>query len=245
MLEVRQVEKRFGRILALQDVSLEVPAGEIRAVVGPNGAGKSTLLGLVAGVLKPGAGQILIGGLDAATRAAQARRQMAFLPEHCPLYNDLRAEEHLAYRGRLKGLSRKRLRARLRSVMEHCDIEPFRRRLIGGLSQGERQRVGLADALLTEPRLLVLDEPFAGLDPEQAGRIGALLAGYTRHGTVLLATNRLDLAERFCPRCTALCRGRLAGTLETGPGQAPLADRLQALWHACAATNAADTGGAA
>lgn len=245
MLDVRQVEKRFGRILALQGVSLEVPSGEIRAVVGPNGAGKSTLLGLVAGVLKPGAGQILVGGLDTAARAVPARRQMAFLPENCPLYDDLRAEEHLAFRGRLKGLSRKRLRARLRSVMESCGVEPLRRRLVGGLSQGERQRVGLADALLTEPRLLVLDEPFAGLDPEQAERIGALLAGYTRHGTVLLATNRLDLAERFCPRCTALYRGRLAGTLETGPGQAPLASRLQALWREATTGDAADAGGAA
>ena len=106
LLYMKGISKTFPGVKALTNVNFEVRTGEIRAVVGPNGAGKSTLLGLVAGVLKPGAGQILIGGLDAATRAAQARRQMAFLPEHCPLYNDLRAEEHLAYRGRLKGLSR-------------------------------------------------------------------------------------------------------------------------------------------
>ena len=236
MLEVRNVEKRYAGRLALQDVSLEVLAGEIRVVVGPNGAGKSTLLGIVAGVLRAGAGQVLVGGVDAAgARADLVRRQMAFLPENCPLYNDLRVEEHLAYRGKLKGLARKRLRARLRSVMESCGVEPFRRQLAGRLSLGQRTRVGLADALLTEPRLLVLDEPFAGLDPEQAERICVLLAGCARHGTLLLATHRLDMAVRLGPRCTALFRGRLVATLDTQSDGSPLAERLQALWRACAA----------
>ncbi|MGI6100656.1 MAG: ABC transporter ATP-binding protein [Lentisphaerae bacterium] len=236
MLEVRNVEKRYAGRLALRDVSLEVPAGEVHVVVGPNGAGKSTLLGIVAGVIRPGAGQVLIGGVDIfGARAPTVRRHMAFLPENCPLYNDLRVEEHLTYRGKLKGLSGKRLRARMRSVMENCSLESFRRQLIGRLSLGERMRVGLADALMTEPRLLVLDEPFAGLDPEQAGHICALLAGYGRHGTVLLATHRLEAAERLGPRCSALYRGRLAATLDTQSAAAPLAERLHDLWRACAA----------
>jgi ABC-2 type transport system ATP-binding protein len=238
MLEIRQVDKRYGKLLALRDVSLEVATGEIGIIVGPNGAGKSVLLSIVAGVLKPSAGHVLVGGVDAGARAFRAWRQMAYLAENCPLYNDLRVEEHLAYRGKLKGLARKRLRARLRGVMESCGLEPIRRQLIGRLSQGQRQRVGLADVLLTEPRLLVLDEPFAGLDPEQARHVCTLLESCTRHGAVLLATHRLDLVERLAPRCTALYRGRLAGTLNTQPTREPLTERLQALWQACAADEA-------
>jgi ABC-2 type transport system ATP-binding protein len=232
MLEVRQVGKRFGKVTALQDVSLEVSSGEIGAVVGPNGAGKSTLLGIVAGVLPPDAGQVRVDGMDTFARAPQVRRHLTFLPESCPLYRDLRVVEHLTYRGKLKGLSRKRLRARVRSVIESCGLEDLQHQLIGRLSLGQRQRVGLADVMLTEPRLMVLDEPFAGLDAEQAGRFCDLLAGCARHSAILLATHRLDLVARLCRRCTALQRGRVVGSLAVGPDDAPLAERLQALWRA-------------
>lgn len=210
MLEVRQLSKRFGALTALDDVSLQVTPGGIGAVVGPNGAGKSTLLRIVAGVLAPSAGQVFVGGMDTRTQGRQVRRLIGFLPEQSPLYRDLRVEEHLSYRGRLKGLAGKRLRARLRSVIEGCGLDDIRRRLIGRLSLGQRQRVGLADVLLTEPRLMVLDEPFAGLDADQADRFCSLLAGVcARHGTILLSTHRLDLVDRLCHSCTTLSQGRV------------------------------------
>jgi ABC-2 type transport system ATP-binding protein len=210
MLEIRQLSKRFGTTAALDNVSLQVKPGGIGAVVGPNGAGKSTLLRIVAGVLAPSAGQVFVGGMDTRTQGNQVRRLIGFLPEQCPLYRDLRVEEHLIYRGRLKGLAGKRLRARLRSVIEGCGLDDIRRRLTGRLSLGQRQRVGLADVMLTEPRLMVLDEPFAGLDADQADRFCDLLAGVcARHGTVLLATHRLDLVGRLCSSCTTLTQGRV------------------------------------
>lgn len=240
MLEVRQVSKRFGPVRALDSVSLEVASGEIVAVVGPNGAGKSTLLRIVAGVLAPVAGEVLIGGMDARTRAVPVRRQVAFLPEDCPLYDDLRVAEHLEYRGRLKGLGGKRLRARLRSVIAVCDLSEIRQRLISRLSRGQRQRVGLADVMLTDPRLMVLDEPFAGLDQRQAENCCAALEGGLRHGAVLLATHRLDLAERLHARCLVLREGRCAGILAAADGSAavPLAQRLRRLLDEDAAADA-------
>jgi ABC-2 type transport system ATP-binding protein len=144
--------------------------------------------------------------------------------------------EHLNYRGKLKGLVHKRLRARLRSVIDVCGLGEIQQTLIGRLSAGQRQRVGLADALLTEPHLLVLDEPFAGLDAEQAQRVCTLLTGGLRHSAILLATHRLDLVGRICHRCTALYRGRVAGTLAVGSDDSgpALEERLRTLWRACA-----------
>lgn len=208
MLAVRQVIKRFGAFTALAGVSLDAPVGEIGALIGPNGAGKSTLLGVIAGYIPPTAGTISIGGLDVWRAPLPARRLTGYLPEGSPLYGDLRVEEHLRYRARLKGLHGRRLRARLRHVVGACGLGEIRRRLIARLSLGQRQRVGLADAILTEPRLLLLDEPFAALDPLQTEQTCRLLAGMARHCAILLATHRLDLLPTLCRRCTVMARGR-------------------------------------
>ncbi|MDD5706880.1 MAG: ABC transporter ATP-binding protein [Kiritimatiellae bacterium] len=221
MLEVRQLVKRFGANFALHDVSLDVQPGEVAALIGPNGAGKSTLLNVVAGFLQPTAGQVVIGGVDALRSPMAARRIMGFLPEGCPLYDDMRVSEYLRYRGLLKGLAGRRLRARLRHVSGQCGLEDLQRHLIGRLSLGQRHRVGLADAILTDPRLLLLDEPFAALDPLQIESTCALITALARHGAILIATHRLDLVSRLCSRYTLLLRGRVAAAGEAG-ANAPL-----------------------
>jgi ABC-2 type transport system ATP-binding protein len=228
MLEIRQLERRFGARRALDDVSLDVQAGEAHLLLGPNGAGKSTLLRVAAGCLPPTAGQVVVGGHDLLEAPLQARRHVGYLPEGCPLYDDLRVAEHLRYRGRLKGLHGRRLRARLRHVVEACGLDGLQQMLVGRLSLGERRRVALADALLADPRLLLLDEPFAGLDPWQAERTCALLAGMTRRGAILMATSRLDLAARLCRGVTVLAGGRVAASCAPEEGL-PSPERLREL----------------
>ena len=210
MLEVRQLVKHFGACLALDDVALDANDGEICAVVGLNGAGKSTLLRVLAGCLPAEAGRIVISGVDALRSPLEARRITGFLPEGCPLYEDLRVSEHLRYRARLKGLQGRRLRARVRRVLEQCGLSEHPRTFISRLSTGMRRRVGLADAILMEPRLLLLDEPFAALDPEQIDKTCEWLTQAARHAAVVLATQRIDLVQRVCQRAVILKRGRVA-----------------------------------
>ncbi len=201
MLEIRGLGKRFGTLQVLQDFALTVADGEIVAVTGASGVGKTTLLAIVAGVMSPSAGRVIIGGIDALPRSDSVRRLVGYLPERIALYHDLKVEEHLTYRGKLKGLSGKRLRARLRSVIDACELRPLRNRLTRRLSQGEQQMVALADVMLTEPRLMLLDEPFAGLDQERDELVCELLvAAAARHSTLLLATHRADLMPRLAGR---------------------------------------------
>ncbi len=223
MLAIRQLNKRFGHRVALNNISLRVAAGESVVVCGPSGAGKTTLLSIIAGTLPPSSGQITINKTDTTIRTNSLRRLIGFLPENCPLYNDLTVEEHLIYRGHLKGLRGRRMRARLRSVIECSRLENIRYRLIGQLSLGERQRIGIADLLLTEPRLLLLDDPFTGLDHDSSVKLASLLNSYrSRHNTLLIATHRLDLATSFSDRCLLLTEGCLASSIPLKESSATL-----------------------
>lgn len=223
MLEVRHLVKRFGGATALHDIDLDVAKGECCALVGPNGAGKSTLLRIVAGALAASGGRIRIAGIDAARDPFGARRLTGFVPENAPLYDDLRVTEYLHYRGRLKGLRGRRLRARERQLIERCGLGEVRHQLIERLSLGMRSRVSLADALLHEPALLLLDEPFAALDPMQLAEGLALLVGAARQSALLLATQRLDLVEPLRGRLVVLNRGRIVadGARAAAGGAAP------------------------
>src|SRR3979411_2173226 len=170
MIKVENLTKRFAGQSAIQDLNFEVGKGEIMGFLGPNGAGKSTTMRILASFMPPTSGRATIAGYDIFTQSLQARAHLGYMPENVPLYNDMRVTEYLNYRAALKGVPHRRISERVGDVKELCGLKDVERKLIGALSKGYRQRVGLADALIAEPDLLILDEPTIGLDPNQIRR---------------------------------------------------------------------------
>ncbi|MCD6339447.1 MAG: ATP-binding cassette domain-containing protein [Verrucomicrobia bacterium] len=209
VIEVESLTKRYGRHAAVRDVSFSVRRGEIVGLLGPNGAGKSTILRIVACYMPGSSGTVRIAGLDAFREADEARRRIGYMPEHNPLYGDMRVREYLRFRGRIKGLSGKRLRARIEAVVELCSLEEAFPRIIATLSKGYRQRVGLADALLHEPEVLILDEPSIGLDPRQIRSFRRLIRSLGGRHTIVLSSHILPEVELTCGRVLIVHHGRL------------------------------------
>lgn len=212
LVEVENLTRRFPRCEALGGVSFQVLRGEIAGVLGPNGSGKTTTLRILAGYLAPTAGRVRVAGFDAASASLELRRHIGYLPESIPLYPEMRVNEFLAFRGRIRGLKGKRLTDRLKKVVDQCGLGDCSRRIIGTLSRGFRQRTGLADCLLHEPDVLLLDEPLAGLDPAGVQAIRTLLLELSLHRTVLFSTHVLAEAEPLCHRVLVLNDGRLAAS---------------------------------
>lgn len=212
IVDVENLTRRFPRCEALGSVSFHVRRGEIAGVLGPNGSGKTTTLRILAGVLAPTSGRVRMAGFDVTTHSLEVRRRIGYLPETVPLYPEMRVEEYLSFRGRIKGLRGPRLSARLREVQEQCGLGDVCRRAIGTLSRGFRQRTGLADCLLHEPDILLLDEPLAGLDPAQVLAVRSLLRELGSARTVLVSTHVLAEAEQLCHRVLILNAGRLAAS---------------------------------
>src|SRR5947209_2360419 len=172
VIQVSNLTKYYGDYAAIHDVSFEVPSGKIVGFLGPNGAGKTTTLRILAGYLTATSGSATIDGLDVFWQPVEVRRRIGYMPENCPLYPEMRVGEYLRFRAGLKGLHGGRCRQRLNYVLQRCWLTDVRRQLVGTLSKGYRQRVGLADALLADPPVLILDEPTAGLDPAKSGPAG-------------------------------------------------------------------------
>lgn len=212
MLEVHGLTKKYGRTAALSDISFDIDAG-ICVVAGPNGSGKTTLLRTLVGAEKPSSGSVILDGNDVYADLMRAHRHMSYLSDAVPLYNDLTVEEHLTYRGRLKGLSGKRLRARLRHVSEAMDVKQLGTVRISALSSGEKKRVGIADSMLCETRALLIDEPFAGLDRSHVDAFLQTLEPVSKHAVVLLATHDLDVISGISGHCIVLYSGHLAGII--------------------------------
>ncbi len=210
IVDVENLTRRFPRCEALGSVSFHVRRGEIAGVLGPNGSGKTTTLRILAGVLAPTSGRVRMAGFDVTTHSLEVRRRIGYLPESVPLYPEMRVEEYLSFRGRIKGLRGPRLTTRLHDVLEQCGLGDVSRRAIGTLSRGFRQRTGLADCLLHEPDILLLDEPLAGLDPAQVLAFRSLLRDLGSARTVLVSTHVLAEAEQLCHRVLILNAGRLA-----------------------------------
>jgi ABC-2 type transport system ATP-binding protein len=209
MIEAFDLTRRFGDFSAVQGVSFAVPEGEIVGILGPNGAGKTTTIRMITGFLPPSSGRVTLGGKDLFGGDVAVRRDIGYLPENVALYPELRVEEYLTWRGRLEGMDRAAIRKRLPEVLERCLLVDVRRQVIGTLSKGYRQRVGLAGAILHDPRVLVLDEPTVGLDPRQIVAIRELIRELGRKHTLLLSTHILPEVELLCRRVLIIDRGRI------------------------------------
>jgi ABC-2 type transport system ATP-binding protein len=207
MIEVRDLSHRYGPVHAVRDLSFRVEKGQVLGLLGPNGAGKTTTMRAVVGLLTPTEGHVLVGGYDLVTESAQARRLLGYLPEQVPLYPELTVEEFISFAARARGLKGAQLRDAVDRAIESCGLADMRRRLIGYCSRGYRQRTGLAQALVADPPVLILDEPTVGLDPRQVAGIRDLIEATARDKAVILSTHILSEASRLCDRVLILDRG--------------------------------------
>ena len=209
MIEAQNLSRRYGDFTAVDGISFSVREGEILGMLGPNGAGKTTTIRMITGFLPPTAGRVTVDGKDLFEAPRQARRQVGYLPENVALYGEMRVSEYLAYRARLEGLSRAEARPAIGVAVERCLLADVREQIIGTLSKGYRQRVGLATAILHNPRVLVLDEPTVGLDPRQIISIRELIRELGRQHTLLLSTHILPEVELLCDRVVIIDQGRI------------------------------------
>jgi ABC-2 type transport system ATP-binding protein len=210
MIHVSNLTKYYGDYPAIQDVSFDVADGKVVGFLGPNGAGKSTTMRILAGSQAATSGSAVINGQDVFWNPVEARRSIGYMPENCPLYPEMRVDEYLRFRAGIKGVPSGRRAKRLEFVQRRCWLTDVRRQLIGTLSKGYRQRVGLADALLSEPPVLILDEPTAGLDPTQIRSTRELIKELGREHTILLSTHILSEVEMTCDSAIIIHRGRVA-----------------------------------
>jgi ABC-2 type transport system ATP-binding protein len=209
MIRVENLTKRYAGQTAIKDLNFEVGKGEIMGFLGPNGAGKTTTMRILASYMPPTSGRATIAGFDVFEQSLQARERLGYMPENVPLYVDMRVTEYLDYRAALKGVPHRRIMERVGDVKELCGIKEVEKKLIGTLSKGYRQRVGLADALLHEPDLLILDEPTIGLDPNQIRQVRELIKNLGKQHTILLSTHILPEVEMTCSRVIIIHKGRI------------------------------------
>jgi ABC-2 type transport system ATP-binding protein len=226
VISVSQLTKEYGNTLAVDHVSFEVPKGQVVGFLGPNGAGKSTTLRMLTCYLPPTSGGATINGFDIFHQSEQVRENLGYLPESVPLYTEMRVEEYLDFRGRLRKMPRDQRRQRIEYALERCWLTNVRRRVIGHLSKGYRQRVGLADSLLHNPAVLILDEPTVGLDPTQIRESRKLIKDLGGDHTIMLSTHILPEVEAVCDRAIVIAGGRIVA--QGTPDELRSSRRMQA-----------------
>lgn len=216
MISVQHLVKRYGSKVAVDDLSFEVDKGEVVGFLGPNGAGKSTTLRIISGFLGLTSGAVKVAGHDIVTDSFEARKKLGYMPEAVPLYPEMRVAEYLRFRAELKRVPSRARSAAIDNAMRKANVSDVASTLIGHLSKGYRQRVGLADALVAEPPLLVLDEPTAGLDPNQIREVREVIRELGKEHTVLVSTHILSEVEASCSRVVVIARGKLVaeGTMD-------------------------------
>lgn len=212
MIHVTNLTKYYGDYAAIRDVSFDVTRGQIVGFLGPNGAGKTTTMRILAGYMTATSGRAVIDGFDVFWQPVEVRRRIGYMPENCPLYAEMRVGEYLRFRAGIKGLHGPESRRRVDYVLKRCWLEDVPRQLIGTLSKGYRQRVGLADALLADPAVLILDEPTIGLDPAQIRDTRSLIRELGQEHTVLLSTHILPEVEMTCDHVIIINRGTVAAS---------------------------------
>ncbi|MEY4190167.1 MAG: hypothetical protein RIR17_903 [Planctomycetota bacterium] len=210
MIHVKNLCKFYGDFQAVRDISFDVPKGQVVGFLGPNGAGKSTTMRILAGYLTATSGYASIDGIDVFWNPVEVRRRIGYMPESCPLYPEMRVVEYLTFRAGIKGLHGSSRAKRVDECMERCWLGGVKSQIIGTLSKGYRQRVGLADSLLADPPVLILDEPTAGLDPTQIRETRKLIRDLGDRHTILLSTHILSEVEMTCDQAIIINRGRVA-----------------------------------
>ncbi|MDB6173828.1 MAG: transporter [Chthoniobacteraceae bacterium] len=209
MIKVENLTKRFAGITAINNLNFEVERGEIVGFLGPNGAGKSTTMKILTSYLPATSGRATIAGYDVFEQSLEARKHIGYLPENTPLYQDMRVNEYLRYRASLKHVPSSKVKERVGDVIELCNLREVQRKLISALSKGYRQRVGLADALVSDPDLLILDEPTIGLDPNQIRQVREVIKNLAQKRTVLISTHILPEVEIMCSRVIVIHKGQI------------------------------------
>ena len=209
MIEVEHLVKRFGDVVAVDDVSFSIGEGEVVGFLGPNGAGKTTTMRILTSFLPASSGRVRVAGFDPFWESLQARLRIGYLPESVPLRREMRVTEYLFHRARLKRVPACLRKRRVAEVLERCGVRQVADRIIGQLSKGYRQRVGLADALVSDPPILILDEPTEGLDPNQVRVVREMVRELGERRTVLLSTHILSEVEQICPRVIIISDGRI------------------------------------
>jgi ABC-2 type transport system ATP-binding protein len=212
VIHVSNLTKYYGDYAAIRNVSFDVPKGQVVGFLGPNGAGKSTTLRILAGYLTATSGRATIDGLNVFWQPVEVRRRIGYMPETCPLYPEMRVSEYLMFRAGIRGIHGRDARKRVDYVVGRCWLKDVRRQLVGTLSRGYRQRVGLADVLLHNPPVLILDEPTAGLDPGQIRETRNLIRELGEEHTILLSTHILSEVEVTCAQAIIINRGQVAAS---------------------------------
>ncbi len=211
MIEIQNLTKYYGHIKAVENVSFTVQKGEILGFLGPNGAGKTTTMRILTGFFPPTEGRVKVAGFDITENPLEVKRRIGYLPENVSLYNDMRVIDYLNFVGKVKGIKKtKKLKKQVSNIVELCGITHVQKRTIGKLSKGYRQRVGLAQALLGEPEVLILDEPTVGLDPKQIVEIRKLIKELGGERTVILSTHILPEVQMICERVIIINEGKIA-----------------------------------
>ncbi|ADQ18508.1 ATP-binding cassette domain-containing protein [Leadbetterella byssophila] len=213
-IEVRNLKKVYGTQAAVNGISFSIKTGEIIGFLGPNGAGKSTTMKMITGLFSPTEGEILINGERFHPDRLDLKRDIGYLPENNPLYLDMYVKEYLLFAGSLNGINKKELDRAVESIIEKVGLSPERHKKIEQLSKGYRQRVGLAQALLHDPKILILDEPTTGLDPNQLVEIRGLIREVGKDKTILLSTHIMQEAEAVCDRVIIINKGEIVGRID-------------------------------
>jgi len=215
MITVSHLTKKYPGRLAVDDISFDVGHREVVGFLGPNGSGKTTTMRILSGYMTATGGMAKVAGYDVHRFPMEVRKRIGYLPENCPLYPDMRVDEYLRFRAALKGVARKQQRGRIDAVKELCGLTDTGRRIIGNLSKGFRQRVGLAEALVHDPEILILDEPTIGLDPNQIRQVRQLIQQLGQRHTILLSTHILPEVEAVCRRVLIIKDGRIVASDST------------------------------
>jgi ABC-2 type transport system ATP-binding protein len=239
MIELVHLVKKFGDLVAVNDISLKIGKGEFFAVLGPNAAGKTTTLKILAGLMKPTSGSARVAGLDVLEHPLEARRRMAFVPDFPFLYDKLTPWEFFRFTGQLFGMEEERMQRNGSKLVERFNLEAFANKMIEGLSHGTKQRVAIVSALLHDPEIFVIDEPMVGLDPQHARVVKDILKERSREGmTVLVSTHQLSVAEEMADRIGIIHGGRLVavGTREELRRQSGTSGALEEAFLALTAT---------